>query len=91
MKHLEKIKFIIGFILISFSIVIGLCFFIEAFGIAGKILNNDVSMIFKDVSLYEHVRGSVGGRVSAGGSANTVIFFGLCGLAGAYLLASVKK
>lgn len=78
MKNIEKIKFICGLTLVSFAIIGGLIFYIESFEIFDKILYEYTSSIFR--------RGSGDGS----GSSQTPIFLGLCGLAGAYLLASVK-
>ena len=79
MKNIKKIKFICGLTLVSFAILGGLLFYLESFKIVEKVLSAyDISYIFR--------RGSGDGS----GASQTPIFLGLCGLAGAYLLASVK-
>ena len=81
MKNIEKIKFICGLTLVSFAILGGLIFYLESFKIMESLLNyGKLSGIFE------------GGWVldSGGGASNTPIFLGLCGLAGAYLLASIR-
>lgn len=79
MKNIEKIKFITGLTLLSFAIICGLIFFLESF----KVLDNLFGS-YNISSIWE--RGSGDGS----GASNTPIFLGLCGLSGAYLLASVK-
>lgn len=80
MKSIERIKFICGLILISFAIIIGIIFYLESFKIIDEILNNaNLSYIFRR------------GYGDGSGSSQTTIFIGLCGLAGAYLLASVNQ
>jgi hypothetical protein len=81
MKNIEKIKFICGLTLVSFAILGGLIFYLESFKIMESLLNyGKLSGIFEG--------GWVSG--SGGGASNAPIFLGLCGLAGAYLLASVR-
>lgn len=81
MKNIEKIKFICGLTLVSFAILGGLIFYLESFKIIEGLLNNcELSDIFNS--------GWVPG--SGGGASNAPIFLGLCGLAGAHLLASVR-
>ena len=79
MKNIEKIKFICGLTLISFAIIGGLIFYLESFKILNEVLDlKNQSRIWMD------------GYGEGSGAPNTSIFLGLCGLAGAYLLASVK-
>ena len=79
MKEIEKIKFICGLTLVSFAILGGLIFYLESFKILKEILNdNDLSYIFRR------------GYGEGSGHSQVIIFLGLCGLAGAYLLASVR-
>ncbi len=79
MKEIEKIKFICGLTLVSFAILGGLIFYLESFKILKEILNDyDLSYIFRQ------------GSGAGSGASHTPIFLGLCGLAGAYLLASVR-
>ncbi len=80
MKNLEKIKFICGLTLVSFAITGGLIFYLESFKILEHILSTSyTSLIWED------------GSGDGSGASNTPIFLGLCGIAGAYLLASVKS
>jgi uncharacterized membrane protein YuzA (DUF378 family) len=79
MKDIEKIKFICGLILVAFAIIGGLIFFFESFKILDEVLStNKTSRIWED------------GYGEGSGASHTPIFLGLCGLAGAYLLASVR-
>jgi hypothetical protein len=79
MKNIEKIKFICGLTLVSFAILGGLLFYLESFKILKEVLNdNDLSYIFSR------------GYGEGSGPSQVIIFLGLCGLAGAYLLASVR-
>ena len=79
MKNIEKIKFICGLTLVSFAIIGGLIFYLESFKILDEVLDvKKLSRIWED------------GYGSGSGASNASIFLGLCGLAGAYLLASVK-
>jgi uncharacterized membrane protein YuzA (DUF378 family) len=79
MKNIEKIKFICGLTLLVFAIIGGLIFFLESFKILDSVLSmNDTSRIWED------------GYGEGSGASNTPIFLGLCGLAGSYLLSSVK-
>jgi hypothetical protein len=79
MKDIEKIKFICGLTLVAFAIIGGLIFFLESFKILDKVLStNNISQIWED------------GFGEGSGASHTPIFLGLCGLAGAYLLASVR-
>jgi hypothetical protein len=79
MKAIEKIKFICGLTLVAFGIIGGLIFFLESFKILDEVLSiNKTSQIWED------------GYGEGSGASHTPIFLGLCGLAGAYLLASVK-
>jgi hypothetical protein len=79
MKNIEKIKYIFGLTLVSFAIVGGLIFFLESFEILDEVLSTiDTSQIWDD------------GGGEGSGASHTPIFLGLCGLAGADLLASVK-
>lgn len=78
MKNIEKIKFICGLTLVSFAIIGGLIFYIESFEIFENILYEYTSSIFRR------------GYGDGSGSSQTPVFLGLCGLAGAYLLASVR-
>jgi uncharacterized membrane protein YuzA (DUF378 family) len=80
MKVIEIIKFICGLTLVSFPILAGLIFYLESFNILAHVLpTTNISPIFK---VYTG---------DAAAISNTSIFLGLCGLAGAYLLASVKS
>lgn len=96
MKRIQKIKFIFGVILTSFAILGGLIFFLESFKIFSRLLDySHLSEVFKDGSA---VSGRIGrGRYedsqnlySGGGASNVPIFLGLCGIAGAILLMSLK-
>ena len=79
MKDIEKIKFICGLTLVAFAIIGGLIFFFESFKILDEVLSNrKTSQIWED------------GYGEGSGASHTPIFLGLCGLAGAYLLASVR-
>lgn len=79
MKNIEKIKFICGLTLVAFAIIGGLIFFFESFKILDEVLStNKTSQIWED------------GYGEGSGASHTPIFLGLCGLAGAYLLASVR-
>lgn len=79
MKNIETIKFICGLTLVSFAILAGLIFYLESFNISGSMLSLDnVSPVFWVF------------RGDGTAPSNTPIFLGLCGLAGAYLLASVR-
>jgi uncharacterized membrane protein YuzA (DUF378 family) len=80
MKFIETIKLICGLILVSFAILAGLIFYLLSFDIIAEILYGDQLS-----SLFWHYFG-----INKAPS-NVPIFFGLCGLAGAYLLASVKS
>lgn len=80
MKHIEQVKFICGLILVLFPIIGGVSFYLESFGNFKGLLNSEVpSVIF----------GGFAGRNSEASS--TSIFLGICGIAGAYLLASVNQ
>lgn len=79
MKYIEKIKFICGLTLVAFAIIGGLIFYFESFKILNKVLRTA-----KTSHIWE------GGYGEGSGASNTPIFLGLCGLAGAYLLASVR-
>lgn len=79
MKNIEKIKYICGLTLMAFAIIGGLIFFLESFKILDEVLSmSDTSRIWEE------------GYGEGSGASNTPIFLGLCGLAGAYLLSSVK-
>jgi hypothetical protein len=79
MKNIEKIKFISGLTLVSFAILGGLIFYLESFKILDEILSGgNQSQIWED------------GYGDGAGASNSPIFLGLCGLAGAFLLSSVK-
>ena len=79
MKNIEKIKFICGLTLVSFAILGGLIFYLESFKILNEILATD-----KQSYLW------LQGYGEGSGASNTPTFLGLCGLAGAYLLTSVR-
>ena len=74
MKNLEKIKMIIGYILIGFSIIGMLVAFSYQF---------DWDWFEYDYKTF--------GRGADGGASNSPIFYGLMAIAGAILLATVKK
>jgi hypothetical protein len=79
MKEIEKIKFVCGLILLSFAILGGLIFYLEGFRILNEMLDvTKQSRVWQD------------GYGEGSGASNASIFLGLCGIAGAYLLASVK-
>ena len=80
MKVIEITKFICGLTLVSFAILAGLIFYLESFEIF------DTTLSAKNQSSIFRVFIQGGGAVPS----NTLIFLGLCSLAGAYLLASVK-
>jgi hypothetical protein len=79
MKNLEKIKWYAGLALTSYAVLGGLIFYLESWGILDKVFSFDnQSRIWED------------GFGEGSGASHTPIFLGLCGLAGAYLLASIK-
>jgi hypothetical protein len=79
MKEIEKVKFVCGLILVSFAIIGGLIFYLESLTILDTVFDvQNQSRIWED------------GFGEGSGASNTSIFLGLCGLAGAYLLASVR-
>tara|TARA_R110002096_G_scaffold350238_1_gene543310 strand:+ start:181 stop:423 length:243 start_codon:yes stop_codon:yes gene_type:complete len=77
MNHLEKIKFWLGIVLISFAVIGGIIFFIEMF-----FHSSNSSLAFGYTSSRKGIL-----LVAL----NTPIFFGLCAIAGAWLIISVKK
>ena len=78
MEKIEKLKLIIGLILISFSVIIGIVFFLESFGILNNFFSqSSLSMIYED-GVIDHRRDSVIG----GGASNVTIFIGLCSISG---------
>lgn len=80
MKHIEKIKFWAGITLVFFAVLGGLIFYLESFEVLDDILSdNDKSDIWED------------GYGEGSGASMTPIFLGLCGIAGAMLLGSVKS
>lgn len=80
MKKIEKIKFWFGMILLSFALIGGLIFYLESFEILDTLLStSDTSRIWED------------GYGEGSGASNTPNFLGLCAVAGAILLMSVKK
>tara|TARA_R110002073_G_scaffold267668_1_gene430926 strand:- start:1038 stop:1292 length:255 start_codon:yes stop_codon:yes gene_type:complete len=83
MKHIEKIKFWLGITLISFAILGGLVFFFESTSSFVK-----TGLSFK--SLFETDKLAIK-KVFLLIATNTPQFFGLCAIAGAWLLISVKK
>ena len=74
MKHLEKIKMILGYVLIGTSLVGMLVSFSYQF---------DWDWFDLDYKTF--------GRGNDGGASNSPIFYGLIAIAGAILLATVKK
>jgi hypothetical protein len=94
MKSIEKIKFMFGMTLISFAILGGLIFFLESFKIFNQLLDyGSLSSVFQGG--WKISGSSIVGRdrefyFSGGGASNIPIFLGLCGLAGTFLLTSVK-
>lgn len=77
MKNIEQIKSICGIILLSFTVIGGFIFFLDSFLPKGVFLfPGKISYVFLSSS--------------NGGSSNAPIFLGLCGIAGAYLLCTVK-
>jgi hypothetical protein len=64
MKSIEKIKFILGLILLSFPIIGGLIFFLEGFGVLFVLLDyNNLSDIFdKDTPIFLGLCG-IGGSI----------------------------
>ncbi len=54
MKSIEKIKFILGLILLSFPIIVGVIFFLEGFGVLFVIIDYDnLSDLFtKDTPIF---------------------------------------
>jgi len=80
MKNIEKIKFILGITLVGFAILGGLIFFFESFEILDEVLGDK----YHTSQIWQQ------GRGDGSGASSTPIFLGLCGLAGAYLLASIK-
>jgi len=79
MKEIEKIKFVCGLILLSFAILGGLIFYLEGFRILNEMLD-----VTKQFRVWQD------GYGEGSGASNASIFLGLCGIAGASLLASVK-
>ncbi|RXK58107.1 hypothetical protein ESA94_19035 [Lacibacter luteus] len=75
-KIIELIKLILGLILLFIPVLTGIIFCLESF----KILNRSLN--------YANLSGIW--RHGDTGASNTSIFLGLCGLAGAYLLANYK-
>lgn len=79
MKHLNMIKLIFGIILISIPILGGInflyCFF-------GNPQSNDSWMLISRLWFI---------GLDGGGASNTPLFFGLCAIAGAIILASIKS
>ncbi|RNI34807.1 hypothetical protein EFY79_14050 [Hanamia caeni] len=79
-KIIELTKLILGLILLLFPVIGGLIFYLEGLSILHKVINvKNVSGVFW---VY------YGDSTAA---SNTPIFLGLCGLAGAYLLANYKS
>lgn len=74
MKHLEKTKMILGYVLIAFSVLGVLIALSYQF---------DWDLFYYDYKTF--------GQNNDGGASNAPSFFGLIGVAGAILLASVKK
>ncbi len=74
---LERIKLVVGLILITLVITGTFFYFLISF----KILN---SYEFKDF-FYSWTRGA------EGGASNVPLFFGLCAIAACYLIANVHK
>ncbi len=90
MKSIEKIKFIFGLILISFSILGGLIFFLESFKILNHLLDyGNLSTVFQGGWAISGRRDD-GFAYSGGGASNIPIFLGLCSFAGSFLLTSIK-
>ena len=77
-KIIEIIKLISGSILLLFAILGGITFYLEGF----KILNRILYYNYQTTS-FIWLKGD-------SSASNAPIFLGLCGIAGAYLLASVK-
>lgn len=78
MKHINTIKLIFGLVLISIPIVGSINFFYH------YLWNTEFTSSMK---LYNYVW-FVGRN---GGASNTPLFFGLCAIAGAIILASIKS
>lgn len=80
MKNIEKIKFYFGIILIIYSILGGLIFYLESFEILDELFDdNNLSYIFRR------------GYGDGSGASNTPNFLGLCAVAGSILLATTKN
>lgn len=79
MNFLELIKLISGLLFASFAIFGGFIFYLESFELIESSLSTTQQ---SDIWLRGY------GVVS--GASSTPVFLGLCGLSGAYLLASVK-
>ncbi len=80
MKNIDKIKFYFGLTLIIYSVIGGLIFYLESFEILDELFDdNNLSYIFRR------------GYGDGSGASNTPNFLGLCAVAGAILLATVKK
>ena len=77
MQILERIKLIVGLILVTSVILATILYFL----ISLKIININN---YKDF-FYTWTRGV------DGGASNVPIFFGLCAIASSYLLANVRK
>ncbi|MFW6272531.1 MAG: hypothetical protein ACOC2U_01975 [bacterium] len=80
MKKIEKIKFWFGLLLTFYAAFSGLIFFLESFELIEEILSK-----YDTSSIWE------AGTGDGNGASNSPIFLGLCGIAGAILLISVKK
>jgi hypothetical protein len=78
---IESIKLIVGIIFLSFGVLGALIFFLEGFGILDQFFQyKKLSAIFRPGWTFD----------TGGGASNTPVFLGLCSIAGAILLNSIK-
>jgi len=76
---LEIFKFLVGLTFVAFAILGGIIYYLEAFGYVDVVMHGYFSPIWNV------------GVMNKGNAASSVpIFLGLCGIAGAYLLANTK-
>lgn len=79
MKHIEKIKFWAGVILMLFAILGGFIFYLESFEVFKRLLTDR-----RTSDIWEN------GYGEGSGASMTPIFLGLSGMSGAMLLGSIK-
>jgi len=88
-KIIKNLKLSLGLILISYAIFGGLMFYLEALDFYDKeIFEKHISDVWLPASGgYD---GNTGESFPTYGTSTVPVFLGLCGLAGAYLLGSIK-